>query len=196
MFWTCVHYYGVPQVSLTFFSYLFFSSNVRIEPNYQEVSSKGIPEASKDGVRVKVIAGEALGAKSPIYTRTPTMYLDFTLKPKAYVQQPIPSSWNAFVYILEGEGVFGNSKATSTTEHNLLLLGYGDGLEVWNKSGKPLRFILVGGEPLSEPVVQFGPFVMNTQEEIDQTIDDFDNYSNGFEKARHWRSEAGISLGF
>ncbi|KAA0048176.1 pirin-like protein [Cucumis melo var. makuwa] len=172
------------------------SKNKMIEPNYQEVSSKGIPEASKDGVRVKVIAGEALGAKSPIYTRTPTMYLDFTLKPKAHVQQPIPSSWNAFVYILEGEGVFGNSKAASTTEHNLLLLGFGDGLEVWNKSGKPLRFILVGGEPLSEPVEQFGPFVMNTQEEIDQTIDDFDNYTNGFEKARHWRSEAGISLGF
>ena len=170
--------------------------NLRIEPNYQEVSSKEIPEATKDGVQVKVIAGEALGAKSPIYTRTPTMYLDFTLKPKAHLQQPIPSSWNAFVYVLEGEGIFGSSKATSTTAHNLLLLGFGDGLEVWNKSGKALRFILVGGEPLSEAVVQFGPFVMNTQEEIDQTIDDFDNYTNGFEKARHWRSEAAISLGF
>ncbi|XP_023535017.1 pirin-like protein isoform X2 [Cucurbita pepo subsp. pepo] len=172
------------------------SKNKMIEPNYQEVSSKEIPEATKDGVQVKVIAGEALGAKSPIYTRTPTMYLDFTLKPKAHLQQPIPSSWNAFVYVLEGEGIFGSSKATSTTAHNLLLLGFGDGLEVWNKSGKALRFILVGGEPLSEAVVQFGPFVMNTQEEIDQTIDDFDNYTNGFEKARHWRSEAAISLGF
>ncbi|XP_022936334.1 pirin-like protein [Cucurbita moschata] len=172
------------------------SKNKMIEPNYQEVSSKEIPEATKDGVQVKVIAGEALGAKSPIYTRTPTMYLDITLKPKAHLQQPIPSSWNAFVYVLEGEGIFGSSKATSTTAHNLLLLGFGDGLEVWNKSGKALRFILVGGEPLSEAVVQFGPFVMNTQEEIDQTIDDFDNYTNGFEKARHWRSEAAISLGF
>ncbi|KAG6592071.1 hypothetical protein SDJN03_14417, partial [Cucurbita argyrosperma subsp. sororia] len=172
------------------------SKNKMIEPNYQEVSSKEIPEATKDGVQVKVIAGEALGAKSPIYTRTPTMYLDITLKPKAHHQQPIPSSWNAFVYVLEGEGIFGSSKATSTTAHNLLLLGFGDGLEVWNKSGKALRFILVGGEPLSEAVVQFGPFVMNTQEEIDQTIDDFDNYTNGFEKARHWRSEAAISLGF
>ncbi|XP_022981564.1 pirin-like protein isoform X2 [Cucurbita maxima] len=169
------------------------SKNKMIEPNYQEISSKEIQEATKDGVTVKVIAGEALGAKSPIHTRTPTMYLDFTLNPKAHLHQPIPSSWNAFVYILEGEGVFGSSKATSTTAHNLLLLGFGDGLDVWNKSAKAVRFILVGGERLSEPVVQFGPFVMNTQEQIDQTIDDFDNYTNGFEKARHWRSQAAIS---
>uniref|UniRef100_A0A251RT43 Putative pirin n=1 Tax=Helianthus annuus TaxID=4232 RepID=A0A251RT43_HELAN len=49
---------------------------------------------------------------------------------------------------------------------------------------------LVGGEPIGQPVVQWGPFVMNTQEEIDQTIQDFENFENGFEKARYWRSEA------
>lgn len=158
--------------------------------------SKDIAEAVKDGIKVRVIAGEALGIKSPIYTRTPTMYLDFTLKPGAHLQQLIPKSWNAFVYILEGEGVFGNSKSQPTTPHHILLLGSGDGLEAWNKSSKALRFILVGGEPLGEPVVQFGPFVMNTQEEIDQTIDDFENYTNGFEKARHWKSESAVSLDF
>ncbi|KAJ4841177.1 hypothetical protein Tsubulata_015534 [Turnera subulata] len=172
------------------------SQHKMIEPRYQEISSKDIAEASKDGVKVRVIAGEALGTKSPIYTRTPTMYLDFTLKPGAHLQQPIPKSWNAFVYVLEGEGKFGNAKSSTTSAHNLLLLGSGDGLEAWNKSAKPLRFILVGGEPLGEPLVQLGPFVMNTQEEIDQTIEDFENYVNGFEKARHWRSEAAIELDF
>ncbi|KDP39220.1 hypothetical protein JCGZ_00977 [Jatropha curcas] len=167
-----------------------------IEPRYQEILSKDIAEASKDGVKVRVIAGESLGTKSPIYTRTPTMYLDFTLKPGAHLRQPIPITWNAFVYVLEGEGKFGCAKSVATSAHHLLLLGSGDGLEAWNKSSKPLRFILVGGEPLGEPLVQFGPFVMNTQEEIDQTIDDFENYVNGFEKARHWRSEAAISLDF
>ncbi|XP_030930566.1 pirin-like protein [Quercus lobata] len=165
-----------------------------IEPRYQEILSKDVAEAIKDGIKVRVIAGEALGTKSPIYTRTPTMYLDYTLKPGAHLQQPIPISWNAFIYVLEGEGIFGNAKSSPTAAHHLLLLGTGDGLEVWNKSSKPLRFILVGGEPLGEPLVQFGPFVMNTQEEIDQTIDDFENYVNGFEKARHWRSESNLSL--
>ncbi|KAF5727924.1 pirin-like protein [Tripterygium wilfordii] len=167
-----------------------------IDPRYQEVSSKDIVEATKGGVKVRVIAGEALGTKSTIYTRTPTMYLDFTLKPGAHLQQPIPSTYNAFVYVLEGEGVFGNSKPSPTSAHHLLLLGLGDGLEVWNKSSKPLRFILVGGEPLGEPLAQLGPFVMNTQEEIDQTIDDFDKCINGFEKARHWRSQSALHLDF
>ncbi|XP_061375690.1 pirin-like protein [Gastrolobium bilobum] len=172
------------------------SEHKMIEPKYQEMLSKDIAEATKDGIKVRVIAGEALGIKSPIYTRTPTMYLDFSLKPGAHLQQPIPKSWNAFVYILEGEGVFGNQRSQPATSHHILLLGSGDGLEAWNKSSKLLRFILVGGEPLGEPVVQFGPFVMNTQEEIDQTIDDFENNANGFEKARQWKSESAVSLDF
>jgi redox-sensitive bicupin YhaK (pirin superfamily) len=169
---------------------------LRIEPRYQEILSKDIVETMKDGIMVRVIAGEALGVKSPIYTRTPTMYLDFTLKPGSHLQQLVPKSWNAFVYILEGEGIFGNQKSHPTTSHHILLLGLGDGLEAWNKSSKVLRFILVGGEPLGEPIVQFGPFVMNTQQEIDQTIDDFENYTNGFEKARHWKSQSAIGLEF
>lgn len=164
----------------------------RIEPRYQEMKSGEISEASKDGVEVRVVAGEALGIKSPIYTRTPTMFLDFTLNPGAKIRQPIPESWNAFVYVLEGEGVFGNSRSSPVSPHHLLLLGPGDGLKAWNKSSKPLRFVLVGGEPLGEPVVQYGPFVMNNQEEIDQTIEDFENCTNGFEKARHWKSQSTI----
>ncbi|KAK4275378.1 hypothetical protein QN277_018470 [Acacia crassicarpa] len=174
------------------------SKHKMIEPRYQEMPSKDIAEASKDGIKVRVIAGEALGIKSPIQTKTPTMYLDFTLKPGSHLQQPIPESWNAFVYVLEGEGVFGSTKSQPVASHHILLLGSsGDGLEAWNKSGsKAVRFILVGGEPLGEPLVQFGPFVMNTEEEIDQTVSDFENYVNGFEKARHWRSEAAIGLDF
>ncbi|WCJ33026.1 Pirin-like protein [Euphorbia peplus] len=172
------------------------STHKMIEPRYQEVSSKDIPEATKYGVKVRVIAGEALGAKSQVYTRTPTMYLDFSMKPGAHLAQPIPINWNSFVYILEGEGIFGSENSSPTSAHNLLLLGkLGDGLRVWNKSSSKanLRFILVGGEPIGEPVAQLGPFVMNTEQEIDQTIQDYENFVNGFEKARHWRSEAADS---
>ncbi|XP_077215275.1 pirin-like protein [Tasmannia lanceolata] len=172
------------------------SKHKMIDPKYQELQGKDVAKVSKDGIQVRVIAGEAMGIRSPVYTRTPTMYLDFTLKPNAHLQQSIPPTWNAFVYILEGEGIFGNLKSPAAAAHHLLLLGTGDGLEAWNKSSKPLRFILVGGEPLGEPVVQFGPFVMNTQEEIDQTIEDFDSCSNGFEKAEHWRSQSMLGFEF
>lgn len=160
-----------------------------IEPRYQELLTEDIPRVEQGGVEVKVIAGEAMGVHSPVYTRTPTMFLDFTLKPKTEYHQSIPESWNAFVYIIEGEGVFGVPNSSPISAHHTLLLGPGDGLSVWNKSSKPLRFVLIGGQPLNEPVVQYGPFVMNTQAEIDKTIEDYHYCKNGFELARHWRSQ-------
>ncbi|EEC76516.1 hypothetical protein EE612_021629 [Oryza sativa] len=166
------------------------SKDKMIEPRYQELMSKDISCAEKDGVEVKIIAGEAFGVRSPVYTRTPTMYMDFTMQPGSQLHQPIPEAWNAFVYIIDGEGVFGREKASPATAHHCLVLGPGDGLSVWNKSGEPLRFALVGGQPLNEPVVQHGPFVMNTRAEIQQAMEDYYYGRNGFEKARHWSSTA------
>ncbi|KAL0720547.1 hypothetical protein Bca4012_035146 [Brassica carinata] len=171
------------------------SSNEKmIEPNYQELSSSDIPKAEQNGVQVKVIAGESMGIQSPVYTRTPTMFLDFTLDPGAQFHQNVPESWNAFAYVLEsGEGgaVFGSSNASPVSAHNVVVFGQGnDGVSVWNKSSsKKLRFVLIAGEPLGEPVVQYGPFVMNTQAEIDMTIEDYHYGKNGFEMAKYWRSQ-------
>ncbi|XP_051118315.1 pirin-like protein [Andrographis paniculata] len=164
------------------------SKDKMMEARYQELLSNEIPKAEKDGVEVKVIAGEAMGAHSPVYTRTPTMYLDFTLQPNSQCHQPIPESWNAFVYILQGEGVFGAPDAQPCGAHHMLVLGPGEGLSAWNGSEEAVRFILVGGQPIGEPVVQHGPFVMNTQGEIDRTIEDYYYGRNGFEMARNWRS--------
>ncbi|KAL6844730.1 hypothetical protein ACP4OV_025389 [Aristida adscensionis] len=174
------------------------SANKMVEPGYQEIQSKDIACTTADGVTVRVIAGDAMGARSPVRTRTPTMYLDFTVRPRAAARQPVPAAWNAFAYVLEGEGVFGGADkggAPAVGAHHLLLLGDGDGVEVWNKSDRPLRFLLVAGEPIGEPVAQLGPFVMNTEEEIDMTVDDFERCANGFEKARHWKSQAMAALG-
>nr|KAG5709251.1 hypothetical protein BaRGS_018003 [Batillaria attramentaria] len=78
-----------------------------VEPKYQELLAKDIPEATKDGVKVKVIAGEAFGIQSKVYTHTPTYYLDFKMPKGTQLKQPIPSGWNSFVYILEGKASFG-----------------------------------------------------------------------------------------
>lgn len=136
-----------------------------------------------------MIAGESMGVRSPIYTRTPTMFLDFTLCPGAHLHQPIPTNWTSFVYILDGEGVFGTPSSARYGAYNLLVLGEGEGVSVWNVSTKhQLRFVLVGGQPLNEPVVPYGPFVMNTQSEIRQAMEDYTNAKNGFEMAKSWRS--------
>lgn len=168
---------------------LTYAIDIRIKPGYQEISSNNIPTAEADGVEVRILAGESMGVRSPVYTRTPAMYLDFTLKPHAQIHQNIPDSWNAFIYIIEGEGVFGSPNSSPVSAHYVLVLGPGDGLSAWNKSSKSVRFILVAGQPLNEPVVQYGPFVMNSQAEIDQTIEDYHYSKNGFEKAKHWRSQ-------
>ncbi|XP_010241770.1 PREDICTED: pirin-like protein [Nelumbo nucifera] len=165
------------------------SKDKMIEPRYQELVKEDIKRAEKDGVEVRVIAGESMGVKSPVYTRTPTMYLDFTLKPGAHMKQSIPESWNSFVYVIEGEGVFGSLNSSPASAHHVLVLGPGDVINVWNKSANPLRFVLIGGQPINEPVVQYGPFVMNTQDEIDQTIEDYHFCKNGFENAKHWKSQ-------
>ena len=78
-----------------------------VPPKYQELKNKDIPRVTKDGVSVLVIAGESMGIKSAVLTRTPTMYLDFTLDPGAVVSQEVPADWTAFAYILEGVAHFG-----------------------------------------------------------------------------------------
>ncbi|CAM6086546.1 unnamed protein product [Calypogeia fissa] len=163
-------------------------SHKMVEPNYQELVSKDIPKVEKDGVKVVVIAGESHGIKSPVYTITPIMYLDFYLEPGAEVHQAIPEGWNAFLYILEGSLTVGTKDSTPIAAHHTVQLGPGDGLSVWNYNKAKAQFVLVGGEPINEPVAQYGPFVMNTQEELRQAMFDYQTGRNGFEKARTWRS--------
>lgn len=165
------------------------SKDKMIEPNYQELEDKDVPKVQRDGISVSVIAGEAMGIKSPVYTRTPTMYLDFQLEPGAVLHQAIPEGWNAFAYILEGESSFGSPDVPAIGAHHTVQLGMGDGVSVWNKSKGLCRFVLIGGEPLNEPVVQYGPFVMNTKEQVMQAIQDYQKGRNGFERASGWQSD-------
>jgi len=160
-----------------------------IEPAYQELLDKDIPKVSKDGVHVKVIAGESLGAKSAVKTRTPTFYLDFKLDPGAKINQPTPQGWTVFAYLLEEKAYIGPEGNQKECEpHSTIVLEDGDHVTIENKGSKTCHFVLIGGQPLNEPIVQHGPFVMNTQDEIYQAISDYRMGKNGFEKANTWKS--------
>lgn len=160
-----------------------------IEPKYQELRDAQIPKKSENGVHVKIIAGEAMGVKSPVYTLTPTAYLDFKLDKNAQFTQPIPSDWNAFAFVLEGTCVFGTDKPTEVKAHHTVVFNKGDSITFRNNRDEQLHMVLIYGKPLNEPVVQHGPFVMNTQEEIQQTFHDYQFGKNGFENAPKWVSE-------
>ena len=160
-----------------------------VEPAYQELRKEQIPTGtSADGkVNVRVIAGKSLGIDSPVYTRTPVMYLDVSMAADATLVQAVPEGYNGFVYVIEGEAAFGSNGKTEAA-HTTLVMGPGGSLEIKTGS-KACRFVLIAGEPTGEPVVQHGPFVMTSQEEIMETFEDYSAGKNGFEGATAWRAE-------
>ncbi len=138
-------------------------------PRYQEVPAQKIPQAaSADGkARVRVVAGEALGAKAVIDTQTPIVYQDWSLDEGADVTVPVPSNQNALVYVFEGSAGVGEREVA---EGQLAVLGPGDAVRL--RGGKA-RLLLLAGEPLRERVAHYGPFVMNSEDELVQAVRDF-----------------------
>jgi quercetin 2,3-dioxygenase len=144
-------------------------------PRYQEIPAARIPVAtSKDGrVKVHVIAGEALGETAVIQTRTPIVYLDVELAPGGVHSQPLPSDFNAFVYVVEGEGLFGAQRRRARPHELVLFENSGDSARLEASGDSPLRALLIAGVPLGEPVARYGPFVMNTRAEVLQAFEDY-----------------------
>ena len=148
-----------------------------IRPHYQEIPAARIPlAASANGkVQVRVVAGESMGKRAVIDTRTPIMYLHFTLQPGAHVDQPVPPEYNTFAYVFGGEGKFGSDRIAAG-EHQMVIFANDGGavrLTAAENSNEPLDVLLIAGLPLGEPVARYGPFVMNTKEEIVKAFEDY-----------------------
>jgi len=145
---------------------------------YRDVPAARMPwHEPLPGVRIKVIAGELQLAgqrySGPIQAdATEPLYVDIALAPNQAVSLPVPESHNAFIYAYEGAL---QSEGKDVRTHAAALLGSGDTLAV-TAGTEGARFLLIAGRPLNEPVVQYGPFVMNTAAEIDQALR---NYRDG-----------------
>jgi len=142
-------------------------------PRYQELPPEGIPEAvTGDGrARVRVVAGEALGARAAIGTHTPVIYQDWTLEPGADVNAAVPASHNALVYVFEGAALLGD-EGREVRDGQLAVFGPGDVVRLRAASGKG-RLLLLAGVPHGEAVAHYGPFVMNTEQELLQAFRDY-----------------------
>ncbi|KAG0033654.1 hypothetical protein BGZ81_007781 [Podila clonocystis] len=158
------------------------------EPQYQELLDGEIKRAlPEDGVVVKVIAGESHGVKSQVYTRTPTMYLDYKMDKNKSIEQSIPASYTGFIYMLKGKTYIGEDGFEGNAHYTLTFTEEGETVKIETKD-EEAHFIFIAGEPLKEPIVQHGPFVMNTREEIYETFQDYQQGKNGFERASKWKS--------
>jgi len=149
--------------------------------SYRDITPAAVPAYSlPDGVAVKVIAGESHGVRGAA-TRpvTEPTYLDIDLPAGATFWQPLPEAHNAFVYAFRGEALVGDS-GTPLPAGRMAILGGGAGVRL-SAGGVPARAILVAGKPLREPIVQHGPFVMNTVQEIRQAIVDYQSGAFGLE---------------
>jgi redox-sensitive bicupin YhaK (pirin superfamily) len=142
-------------------------------PRYQNITSDQIPEIQhEDDVKIRVIAGVVDGVHGPVkgIAAEPT-YLDISVPPNGAFSQSIARDHAAFAYIFEGEGIFKADEAAGKPIPHPRLVIFGDGDRVTVRTTEAgLRFLLVSGKPLNEPIARWGPFVMNTQEEIKHTL--------------------------
>jgi redox-sensitive bicupin YhaK (pirin superfamily) len=143
------------------------------KPRYQDIRAAEISEIKKEGgARIRVITGTVDGVSGPVTgIAANPIYLDVFVPAHASFVQPIQRGHTAFAYVFEGEGKFvGDEEDSTRVSHpRLVVLGDGDVVKVVT-GGAPVRFLLVSGKPLHEPIARYGPFVMNTAEEIEQTL--------------------------
>jgi redox-sensitive bicupin YhaK (pirin superfamily) len=141
-----------------------------MHPRYQEIPRAAIPEAmTPDGLaKVKVVAGEALGVRAVIETRTPISYHHWILSAGADVEVPLPRAYAAYLYVFEGKL---RVDGREIRDGQLAVLGDGDAVHL--AAAESAQALLLAGVPLREPVAQSGPFVMNTAREVEQAIDDY-----------------------
>ncbi|EFX06472.1 pirin domain containing protein [Grosmannia clavigera kw1407] len=179
------------------------------EPRYRDLRAAEIPSVDADDgrVHIKVISGQSHGVDSvKDLAYTPVWILDITVKPGGRVVQPVPAGWTAFAYTLDGDVRFANGSAKDSGDenpstlvhafHNIVFAPDGDAVtaSVDAAATKSARFVLVAGTPLDQPVVQYGPFVVTNKDEVYQALMDYQSFSNGFERAKGWKSEIGKTM--
>jgi redox-sensitive bicupin YhaK (pirin superfamily) len=148
-------------------------------PWYRDIQSENIPElTTPEGVLVRVIAGQCHGVKGAMHRPaneypTDPLYLDLLFSGKQPFCQPLPATHNAFVYVYRGAlDVLGHETSTPVPVQRMAILrNEGDGVMLRGQAGT--RALLIAGQPLNEPIAQYGPFVMNTREELMQAVHDY-----------------------
>ena len=142
------------------------------QPRYQEVAADTIPVIEKDGATIRLVAGEIDGVRGPVTEiAAAPLYMDVKLAAGSRFSYPIPSGHTTLIYVFDGVGEFSGEAVESVSM--VVFNDDGDHIEVKTEAG--VRFMLMAGAPFNEPIVPYGPFVMNTREEIEETLRELRN---------------------
>ena len=145
-------------------------------PRFQILKGGERPVRKVRGGEIRVFSGESGGVASATLNHVPVTMVEFRLGPNAEAVQDLPASYNGFLYVLEGAGLFGAERTPAAASEIVWMempSGAGGSEFAVATEDKPLRALLWAGEPLHEPVVAYGPFVMNTQQQIREVFADY-----------------------
>jgi len=146
------------------------SKDKMMQPRYQDIPSNDLPVVeSLDGkVWAKVVAGEAMGAKAVIDTVIPIQYIHYRMKEDSNLTHKISADLNGMIYMFGGQA---EVSGESIEDGQLILLSEGEEVEI--KTTEGAEFLILAGPEINEPIARYGPFVMNTRQEIHQAVMDF-----------------------
>lgn len=146
-------------------------------PRYQNLRSQDMPVRREEGALIRVFSGSSAGVRATTQNHVPVTMVEINLESGYTVTQDLPGDFRGFIYVLEGSGTFGTNKVEGTKGQAMWLgtadVGRDSGIEI--HATENLRVLLYAGRPLREPVIAYGPFVMNTKEEIAQAFQDYQN---------------------
>lgn len=158
------------------------AANKMDAPEYQEYDSSAFPLVETPDYDIKIIIGQFADQRSPIVdVITDVSYFDVQVKTGKRFQHELPATHNSFLYVFEGDGQLNGHNVPPNT---MVVLGQADSSFDFTAGEHGARFVIISGNPINESVVQYGPFVMNTREEIDQAMRDYQ--SNNFVRDKAW----------
>lgn len=151
------------------------ASDKMMDPRYREIKSDDIPVLTLDnGTEVKVICGSVNGTEGPVRNIViDPEYLDVTVKPGSTFSHKVKAGHTIFAYVSEGAGYFDHDRESLANVESLVIFGDGDEVSV-TTDDKQVRFLLISGKPVKEPVAWYGPIVMNTQEELRVAFEEYE----------------------
>lgn len=170
-------------------------TNKMKDPFYQEIRKEKIPVYTDKNTnsQITIIAGEYENLIGPCKSTTQSSFFDVIMQPNSEFVFNISKDKNGFIYLYEGDNLnISDIELLRSLSAASFYSGNDEnknGIIKFNTKNMKCSFLLIFGRPIREPVSKYGPFVMNSQKEIQQTFDDYTNYKNGFENAKRWKSE-------